>query len=100
MRKNTDINQVINEAHRDMQFGTMVFYVKKHQGEVATLDTQKIFINKTNDNTEAVQIIVQLIKGIKESAKDKDSLSLTIEFVNGDARTVSVQDMQRINFLN
>lgn len=100
MRTHEELNQLINEAHRDMQFGTMVFYVKKHQGEVSTIDTQKIFVNKTKDNTEAVQIIVQLIKGIKESAKDKDSLSLTVDFVRGDARTVSVQDMQRVNFLN
>lgn len=94
-----DINQLINNMHRDLEFGTVVFYVKKHEGKVTNLDATKLYTTKTpGGSKEAVVMVTSMIKAMHDTQQD-GSMTFTLDFHKGEATKVIMQDNKK-NRLN
>lgn len=88
-----DLPKLIANGHQGLDFGTVTYYVKKHEGEVTTVDTQRIQTEKVADNTKAMEIVLQLFKSMSVSYQS-GNVTLTVAFDKGQANKVMVQDLK------
>jgi hypothetical protein len=86
-----DINKIIADSHQGLDFGVVTLFIKKHEGEVSTIDTQLIHTEKVENTTKALEMVLQLFKGMS-AAKASGNVTFTVTFNGGDAKKVMVQD--------
>lgn len=90
-----DLNNLINNTHRELEFGTVVLYLKKHEGKVTNIDSQKFYTTKTpGGSKEAVVMVTTMIKAMHDSKQD-GSMTFTLDFHKGEATKVIMQDTKK-----
>lgn len=104
-----DIHNFIAQMHNGVQYGSIQFTVKKHDGLVASIDANKTSWFKIKDNVQALTMIGSLIKAVQqqvlEETKVKDdhytppNLSFTVFYnKSGQVDRIHVNDFKRKTF--
>jgi ArsR family metal-binding transcriptional regulator len=91
------LDQIIQDAHSSMSYGTVSLTVKKHEGNITTVDTTKITSNQVTGNAQALTVIGSMLKLMHE-AEESGNLTFTVTLDKGDAKRLMTQDFKRVNF--
>lgn len=89
------MRQLLAPRARELGFGTMAFFVKVHNQDIFDIDAQQFTTHVTKEgNPEAIKYILQLIKG-QQAAGVTGNLSFTIDFKDGQAKKLVVNDSDK-----
>lgn len=87
-----DLPKILAESHQDLPFGMVQLNIKKHDGEIVTVDALKVSTHKVPNNTKALEIVLSLFRAMDKS-KSSGNVTFTVTFKDGDANKVMVQDI-------
>lgn len=97
-----DLKDIIDDAHRDVTFGTVFIAIKKHEGKVASIDSNQVVNHSTpKGNVDALATIGSLMKGISASLKQSPSktpvtATITLFYDNdGNVKRLQVNGFKR-----
>jgi hypothetical protein len=103
----SELQDFIDNAHHDVEFGAVNFTVKKYGGKIATVDANKNITYKTEKgNVEGMAVITSIVKGTSNSIKlstvpisTPPTLTFTAYFDRaGEIRQINVNDFKRQSF--
>lgn len=89
------LQEVINKAEQDINFGTVTITLKKAHGDVVNVDTTRITKRRVAGNAQALTLIGSMLKLIHESG-DTGHLTFTISVNHGEGEYLLTHDFQRL----
>lgn len=98
-----ELGDLINDAHRDVEHGTIYLAIKKYEGKIATVDTNRMVYHKTTGNVEALANVGTLIKleslSLKQSPPETPPTTTLVLYWNrgGEIDRIGVNGFKRTN---
>ena len=99
-----DLNEIIDDAHRNIDHGVVYIALKKYDGKIATVDSNQIISHMTPEGSvQALAIIGTLMKGLSASLKQHPAnipptATLTLFYgKTGDVVRLQVNGFKRTN---
>lgn len=99
-----DLIDLIKKAHSGVDFGVVNVTIKKYNGKISTIDSDKNITYRTErGNVEGLAIIGTIIKKTTEALKlrpveNPPTLTFTVFFDRkGEIRQLNVNDFNRVN---
>lgn len=78
------LKSLLTPHARELGYGTFSIFAKVHKNDIFDIDVQQFTTHSTPEgNTEAVKLIIKLIKGMQESlsqSKSPGTLTMTLDF--------------------
>lgn len=100
-----DLQNIIAKAHSGIDFGIVNVTIKKYNGKITTVDSDKNITYKTDGgNVEGLAVISTILKKTSEALKQSPELTTppTLTFTvfydrKGEIRQLNVNDFNRTN---
>ncbi len=97
-----DVDQIISSIRKQLEavpdYGQIQLHLKRHRGEFHNTDVVKITSTKFDQhdpNVMATTMMFQLVKSIADAA-ETGTLSFSLNFKNGQAEQMTVQDFRKL----
>jgi hypothetical protein len=90
------LQQIIDDAHDSVQFGTVTITLKKNRDLVTTVDITKNSSRKVTGSAQALTLIGTMLKLLGQN-NETGQLTFTIGLKQGEATELLTNDFQRDN---
>lgn len=90
------LQDIVDDAHEAVHFGTVTITLKKSHGNVTTVDITKNSSRKVTGSAQALTLIGSMLK-LLASNQETGQLTFTIGLKHGEATELLTNDFQRDN---